>query len=144
MFRYVFWFRIMCYVKQRNIIKILFGFPVYLVFRHYEFKYGIHLNTNIQVGKGLKIVHGDGVYLNCKEIGEMFTVYQGVTLGVNGESGVPTVGNHVTVCTNSTVVGDIILGDNCNIGANSFVSHDVPCNTTVAGSPAKPIYKGKC
>ncbi len=63
---------------------------------------------------------------------------------MNGESGVPTVRNHVTVFTNSVVVGDIILGDNCNIGANSFVSHDVPCNTTVGGSPAKPIYKRKC
>ena len=34
-FRYVFWFRLMQAVKKNIITKIMFGFPVYLMFRHY-------------------------------------------------------------------------------------------------------------
>lgn len=76
MFRYNVWYRTMQCVKRNRLSKILIGCFVYLIFRHYEFKYGIHINTNIPVGRGLKIVHGDGVYLNCKSIGDNFTCFQ--------------------------------------------------------------------
>lgn len=96
MFRYDVWFRIVSLAKRRVFLRILIGAPAYSVLRHYEFKYGIHANTNIPVGRGLHIVHGDGVYLNCSEIGDNFTCYQGVTLGVS-KGGIPAVGNNCTV-----------------------------------------------
>lgn len=129
-------------VKTVKFLKITIGFPVYLIHRHYEYKYGIHANTNIEIGKGLLIVHGDGVHLNCSKIGENFTCFQGVTLGAN-KSGIPTVGNNVTVFTNAVVVGNIHLGYGSSVGANAYVDKDVPENTVVAGIPAKVIKKYK-
>ena len=137
-FRYIVWFRIMQKVKQNKISKFILGLPVYIIHRHYEYKYGIHINTNIEVGEGLFIVHGDGVHLNCSKIGKNFTCYQGVTLGA-GKNGIPLVCDNVTVYTNAVVVGNITLNNNCSIGANAFVSKDVPENSVIAGIPAKII-----
>lgn len=79
-FPYQVWFRIMQRIKKNKLLKYSFGLVVYFIFRHYEFKYQIHLNSNIHVGCGLLIVHGS-VYLNCSYIGDNFTVFQNVTLG---------------------------------------------------------------
>ena len=51
-YRYTFWLRILQHVKSKKILKIVFGLPVYFIFRHYEFKYGIHANSNMVIGEG--------------------------------------------------------------------------------------------
>lgn len=139
-FRYIVWFRIMQAIKRNMISKYILGIPVYLIHRYYEYKYGIHVNTNIEVGEGLLIKHGDGVYLNCKKIGKNFTVLQGVTLGT-GKGGIPTVEDNVTVYTHAVVVGDVVLHSGCTVGANSFVNRDVGENKTVVGIPTREIMK---
>ena len=136
MFRYVFWFRLMTKVKRTKGLQLLAPFA-YLIFRHYEFKYQIHANTNIHVGAGLKIVHGDGGYLNACYIGDNFTCYQTVTLGA--KRGLPTIEDNVTIYPGSVVVGGVLLNKGCVIGANSFVNKDVPMNEIWAGVPAKKI-----
>jgi serine acetyltransferase len=131
-FRYQTWFRLMQFVKNSRLLKYTVGPVVYLMFRHYEYKYGIHLNSNTPVGKGLCIVHGNGVYLNCRSIGDNFTCYQNVTLGKSRGGGIPSIGNNVTVFTGSVVVGNIMLNDSCTIGALSFVDKDVDQEALVA------------
>ena len=39
------------------------------------------------------------------------------------------------------MLGDIVIGDNVKIGANSVVLKDVPDNCTVVGVPAKIIKR---
>jgi len=141
-FQYIFWFRTVQYLRKSQIGKFLAFLP-YFIMRHFEFKYGIHANANVQVGKGLNVVHGDGVHLNVREIGDYFTVYQGVTLGVDAEGGVPVVCNNVTIYPNAVVVGNITIGDNAVIGANAFVNKDVAANDVVAGLPARSIKRQK-
>jgi len=99
----------MSYVKRKKLLKYSIGSIIYIIFRHYEYKYGIHVNTNIDIGKVLKIVHGDGVYLNCKSIGENFTVYQNVTLGTDRSGGIPKVDDKVTLYTGVVICGNICL-----------------------------------
>lgn len=53
----------------------------------------------------------------------------------------PTIGNNVTVYTNAVVAGDIVIGDNVDIGAGSVVMKDVPSNTVVIGNPC--VFKRK-
>lgn len=43
--------------------------------------------------------------------------------------------------TNAVVVGNVHIGKNCVIGANSVVTKDVPDFCVVAGAPAKIIRK---
>ena len=130
-FPYIVWFRILQSCKRSAIKKYTIGLFAYHKYNRMTYKYGIHLNSNINVGKGLYIVHGNGVYLNCKEIGDNFTVYQCVTLGSENKdcSAGPVVGNNVTIYTGAVVAGEIILHDGAVIGANSFVDKDVPENT---------------
>ncbi len=138
-FRYNVWYRIVQYLKTWGGWRYVVLLPSYLLFRHYEYKYGIHANTNIKIGKGLFIVHGDGVYLNAKSIGENFTCYQGVTLGVDVKGGIPEIGNGVTIYTNAVCVGDIFIQDGAVVGANAVVKSDVPGNALAVGIPAKNI-----
>lgn len=139
-FKHDVWFRILQATKKRKITKYTVGIIAYFFEQHYTYKYGIHANSNMEVGYGLKIVHGDGVHLNCKSIGNNFTVYQGVTLGKD-KSGIPTIQDDVTIYPGAVVVGGILVHSGAVIGANSFVNHDVPENTVVAGAPAKIIRK---
>lgn len=144
-FRYTVWMRILANCKRSRIKKYTIGLLAYIISNHYSIKYGIHINENIEIGPGLKIVHSDCVYLNCKKIGSNFTVYQGCTLGsANSDKGralIPIVEDNVTVYTGSVVAGDVTLHDGCVIGANSFVNFDVPENTLVSGVPAKIVRK---
>ena len=49
------------------------------------------------------------------------------------------IGNNVFVGADSVILPDVRIGDNVVIGANSTVTKDVPSNSVVAGSPAKII-----
>ena len=139
---YVFWLRVVQCARRRWWTKWTVGFLAYPILRHYEFKYGIHANPNIVIGGGLLVVHGGGVFLNCASIGRNLTVYQGVTCGaLNGA--LPKIGNDVIIYPNSVVVGGINIQDGARVGALSYVSHDVPQETTVVGAPAKAIVSLK-
>lgn len=66
----------------------------------------------------------------------------GTNVTIGGRSGhyeVPSIGNHVEICTGSKVLGPIHIGDNTVIGANAVVINNVPDNAVVAGVPAKII-----
>lgn len=99
--------------------------------------YGIFLGLNTVIGKNLNFPHpiniviGDGVI-----IGDNVTVYQGVTIGVyktkrdgTNNSGYPYIGNNVKIYTGAIILGNIKIGDNTIIGANSVVTKDIPSNS---------------
>lgn len=50
-----------------------------------------------------------------------------------------TIGNNVFIGAESVILPGVTIGSNVVVGANSTVTHDVPENTVVAGSPAKVI-----
>ena len=50
-----------------------------------------------------------------------------------------TIGNKVFIGADTVVLPGVTIGSNVIIGANSTVTHDVPDNTVVAGSPARVL-----
>lgn len=63
-----------------------------------------------------------------------------VTIGENlilWHSGVPTIGDGTIIGAGAIVLGDIKVGRNVFIGANSVVTQNVPDNVVIAGAPAK-------
>lgn len=70
------------------------------------------------------------------KVGNYCTIYQGVTLGGTGkETGKrhPTVKDNVFIGAGSKVLGNICIGDNVKIGANTVVLKDVEANKTIVG-----------
>ena len=53
----------------------------------------------------------------------------------------PTIGNHVVIGCNASVLGDITIGNNVRIGAGSVVLKDVPDDCTVVGIPGRIVSK---
>lgn len=105
-----------------------------------EHKTGINFENNITIGKGLIIGHWGHILLNGKaKYGNQFFVTGGVTVGrdIRGKrKGTPTFGDRVVIRTNSTVVGNIHIGNDVLIAPNTFVNFDVPDHSVVIGNPA--------
>jgi serine O-acetyltransferase len=110
--------------------------------RHFT---GIEIHPGATVGRRLFIDHGMGVVVGeTAIIGDDVTIYHGVTLGGTSlakKKRHPTLGNGVTIGNTSSVLGDIVVGDNSRVGAGSVVLRDVPPNTTVVGVPAHIVYR---
>jgi len=106
---------------------------------------GIEIHPGAQIGRRLFIDHGMGVVIGETAIvGDDVTLYHGVTLGgtsLEKTKRHPTLGNGVVVGNTSSVLGDIVIGDNSRVGAGSVVLRDVPPNSTVVGVPAHIVYR---
>ncbi len=99
-----------------------------------------------KIGEYFFVDHGTGLVIGeTTEIGNWVRIYQDVTLGVlhfekkGGEICVlkkgykrhPTIGNYVVIGAGAKILGPVNMGDHVNIGANSWLTEDVPANTTV-------------
>jgi len=106
---------------------------------------GIEIHPGAQIGRRLFIDHGMGVVIGETSIvGDDVTLYHGVTLGgtsLEKKKRHPTLGNGVVVGNTSSILGDIVVGDNSRVGAGSVVLRNVPSNSTVVGVPAHIIYR---
>ncbi len=106
---------------------------------------GIEIHPGATIGRRLFIDHGMGVVIGeTSIIGDDVTLYHGITLGgtsLEKKKRHPTLGNGVVVGNTSSVLGDIVVGDNSRVGAGSVVLRDVPPNSTVVGVPAHIVYR---
>lgn len=84
-----------------------------------------------QIGGGICVNHGHSTEVNAKSIGKNCHIFQNVTIGTNGSSIGPTVGDNCFFGAGCVVVGDIHIGNNVRVGANAVVVKDVPDNCTV-------------
>lgn len=106
-------------------------------------KTGIEIHPGANIGKGLFIDHGTGVVIGeTTIIGNNVTIFHGVTLGGTGkETGKrhPTVEDNVYIGSGAKILGNIIIGENSKVGANSVILKSVEKNTTVVGIPGKIV-----
>lgn len=109
---------------------------------------GIEIHPGARLGKRVFIDHGKGVVIGeTSEIGDDVVIYQGVTLGGTSTKKVkrhPTLGSNIVLGCGAKILGNVKIGDNCQIGANSVVLKDVPPNSTVVGIPARiVVHEGR-
>jgi serine O-acetyltransferase len=104
---------------------------------------GCEIYYSTEIGQGFNIQHGFGIVIGPRyKIGDYFTIHQGVTLGqknLNSPAEKITVGDHVTIFAGTTLLGNLNIGNNAIIGANSLVLKDVEENSIYVGSPARRI-----
>lgn len=85
------------------------------------------------VGRGTKI--DDLVHLSHDTvIGNHTMINRGCST-----SGTVRIGNHVTLHPHAAIAPNVSVGDRAEVGMNSTVLKDVQKETTVVGSPAKPV-----
>ena len=110
-----------------------------------RFVTGVEIHPAATIGRRFFIDHGMGVIIGeTAIIGDDCLLYQGVTLGGTGnETGKrhPTLGDKVVVGSGAKVLGNITIGSNVRIGANSVVLSSVPSNSTVVGIPGRVVRR---
>lgn len=106
---------------------------------------GIEIHPAAILGKNVVIDHGMGTVIGeTAIIGDSVLIFHGVTLGsTHFKQGKrhPTIESGVILGAGSKILGDIIIGKNARVGANSVVLSSVTHDTHVAGIPAKVIGK---
>ena len=100
----------------------------------------VEIHPGAKIGRGFFIDHGAGIVIGeTAEIGENCVLFHNVTLGGTGKHGGkrhPTIGNNVVIGTGAIILGPLTVGDNVNIGANTFLYMvDIPDDATVVGTP---------
>lgn len=143
---------LMTYSGVRALIKYRIAHSLYLKgFKYWakriaykaKIKTGVEIHPAATLGCGIFIDHGTGVVIGeTAEIGNDVTIYQGVTLGGTGKDvgkRHPTIKDNVMISAGAKVLGPVVIGENCKIGAGSVVLKDVPANCTIVGVPGRIV-----
>jgi len=105
-----------------------------------QFLTAVDIHPGARIGRRVFIDHATGVVIGeTAEVGNDVLIYQQVTLGgVSLSKGKrhPTIEDGVTIGAGAKVLGNIRVGKNAKIGANSVVIKDVPSECTAVGVPA--------
>ena len=106
---------------------------------------GIDIHPAARIGESFFIDHGTGVVIGATcIIGSRVKLYQGVTLGaksfpkaddgslIKGIERHPIIGDNVIVYSNTTLLGRINIGESARIGANMWITEDVPAGQSLS------------
>lgn len=137
----VFLYRLSSICNTRGYVKEA-GLLYYLnkIMNGVEWFYEVALPVHFWADHPLSCVLGRATY------GDYLFVSQGVTVGGNSigmtEVQYPVIGNNVTLCSRSSVIGDCNIGNNVVISTGSSVRNmDVPSNSIVFGEGKDVIIK---
>ena len=104
-------------------------------------KLGIRLGFSISintVGPGLCLPHYGTIVITHKaSIGKNCRIHPGV--GIGAYHGAPIIGDNVYIGPGAKLFGNLKIGNNISIGANSVVTKDFEDNVSIAGAPAAII-----
>ena len=110
-----------------------------ILFRYYRNKNLIDMSIDTKIGEGLYIDHHYCITINPKAvIGKNCNIHKGVTIGQENRGvrkGTPVIGDEVWIGINSTIVGNVKIGNDVLISPNSFVNCDIPDHSIVFGNP---------
>jgi acetyltransferase-like isoleucine patch superfamily enzyme len=115
---------------------------------HPKYHFLVHHKDKLKLGEKTDI--GAFTYINAKhgvtieknvQIGSHCSLYTVST--IDNKKGKITIKENAKLCSHSTVMPGVTIGENSIIGAHSFVNRDIPDNTVAYGAPVKIIRKIK-
>lgn len=124
--------------KRKNPLKYLFIIFVIFYYSVVEMLWGVEIKPKTKIGWGLIIYHPTCIIINPGAVlGINVILRHGITIGnkynrINGtETSNPIIGNNVEFGAYACVIGPITIGDNCVIGATTYVDFDVKSSDMV-------------
>ena len=111
----------------------------------YRILFSCDIPSTVKIGYGTKFAHGGlGCVIHPRvQIGSGCKIFQHVTIGSRNGSNPPTIGDGVYIGAGACIIGEISIGKNVRIGANSVVLKSVSDGCTIAGVPARIIKHSK-
>ncbi|WP_431309235.1 serine O-acetyltransferase [Gordonia prachuapensis] len=103
---------------------------------------GCDISWQADIAPGLVLYHPVGVVIGPNVwIGNDVTIQQGVTIGSRSPADVsgPVIGAGCQLGAGSRVLGDVVLGNQCTIGANAVVLKSLPDSVSAVGIPASIV-----
>jgi serine O-acetyltransferase len=113
-----------------------------ILYKIVEWMCGISLPYTVKLGRRVRIWHHGGMILHARSIGNDVHIRQSTTFGVarrNENRAIPIIGDRVDIGCGVCILGNVIVGNDSVIGANSVVLKDVPPFSVVAGAPARIV-----
>ena len=106
--------------------------------------WGVDIPPMTQIGRGFYMPHTVGITI-FGVLGDRCTCYAQAAIGggsgddrdIGAGHGLPFIGDNVLVGARALVVGPVRVGSGSLLGANAFVTFDVPENSTVVSQTAK-------
>jgi serine acetyltransferase len=95
--------------------------------------FGIFISPDAEIGPGMVIHTPYGIFIPPVKIGANCTFTTGTLIN----SGCKSVGDNVYFGAGCKIIGDVRIGNNVVVVANSVVLTDVPDNITIMGVPAR-------
>jgi acetyltransferase-like isoleucine patch superfamily enzyme len=111
-----------------------------------EFNYIVQYSENLKLGKNFDI--GTFTYINAQfdveisdyvQIGSHCSIYSNST--IDSKKGKVILKKYCKIGTHSTIMPNVIVGENSIIAAYSFVTKNIPDNELWGGIPAQLIKK---
>ena len=93
---------------------------------------------NNEIDEGFYVVHGQGTIIGSRnKIGKGFKIHQGCTIGhkENGVGRGSNIGDSVIMYCNSSIIGELSIGDDVVIGAYVLVTDHIRNNKIIINHP---------
>jgi len=104
--------------------------------------FGINLDYSVKLGRRVRLWHHGGMFLGAIAIGDDVTIRHNTTMGVLHQDEKwkkPIIEDRVDIGTGACIFGDVTVGHDSVIGANSVVVRSFPPYSTLFGVPARRV-----
>jgi serine acetyltransferase len=137
----VIWYRIgrALWLKRKNTLFFILLVINRIFYPLVRILSGLELSPKTEIGPGLFVAHFGPTVIHPNTVaGRNLTLEHSVTIG-KGPTGVPCIGNDVSIGAGARVINGITIGDYASVGAGAVVVKDVPAHCVVVGVPARPV-----
>lgn len=104
--------------------------------------FGIDLEYSVKLGRRVRIWHHGGMFIGAISIGDDVTLRHNTTMGVaHQDEGwkKPIIEDRVDIGAGACILGDVRIGHDSVIGANTVVVRSFPPHSTLFGVPARRV-----
>ena len=125
-----------------RLIRLPFSLLYQVLHTFMKWFFGIDLEYSVKLGRRIRIWHHGGMFIGAVSIGNDVTIRHNTTMGVAHQDDKwkkPIIEDRVDIGAGVCILGDVTVGHDSVIGANSVVVRSFPPESTLFGVPARRV-----